>query len=237
MNNKDYALLEYLCEKYGPEIIEENFRSRLKNVYLPLAASAMITGGIGAYSSHMYNNHREPEQTELTPDQQKEKKIEDMIPHYHELVQAVKEYMNWAVNCIGHDYSEVEISPEKIVQFCYEDDYDLPMLLSALHLESHFGVTPRAKRTGSPCSIGCWDNGKNRIYYKDQNIAVKDYIKIMKRDFIRDRKWPVAFSDGNLTNKDGNRYASNEKYERELRSFRNRALRKFPILNVESQYN
>ena len=77
--------------------------------------------------------------------------------------------MKWAVNCVGHDYSEIEIAPETLVELSYAYKYDLPMLLAALHLESHFGITPRAKRTGSPCSIGCWDNGIGKRYASDKN--------------------------------------------------------------------
>ena len=151
MNKKDYILLEYLCEKYGPTIIEEGL---LKKFGPPLALGALtLAGGIGIHNTLNHRTAEEPQAIEQSVS------LADQIPNYHELVQTVKEYMNWAVNCIGHDYSEIEIKPETLVELSYEYKYDLPMLLAALHLESHFGITPRAKRTGSPCSVGCWDNG------------------------------------------------------------------------------
>ena len=172
MNKKDYMLLEYLCEKYGPNVIEEGLFKKLGPT---LAAGALtLAGGVGIHNAINHRTAEEPKAIEQSVS------FADQIPNYHELVQTVKEYMNWAVNCVGHDYSEIEINPETLVELSYAYKYDLPMLLAALHLESHFGITPRAKRTGSPCSIGCWDNGKDKVYYDDQNEAVEDYIRIMQ---------------------------------------------------------
>ena len=228
MNKKDYMLLEYLCEKYGPDIIEEGL---FKKVGPALAVGALtLAGGIGIHNTLNHRTAEEPQAIEQSVS------LADQIPNYHELVQAVKEYMNWAVNCIGHDYSEIEIKPETLVELSYEYEYDLPMLLAALHLESHFGITPRAKRTGSPCSVGCWDNGKDKVYYDDQNEAVEDYIRIMQNDFIRNRKFSVAFADGNLVNGMGKRYASDKNYEKNLRSMRLRAIKKFPVLNNQTYF-
>ena len=228
MNKKDYILLEYLCEKYGPDIIEEGL---FKKVGPALAVGALtLAGGIGIHNTLNHRTAEEPQAIEQSVS------LADQIPNYHELVQAVKEYMNWAVNCIGHDYSEIEIKPETLVELSYEYEYDLPMLLAALHLESHFGITPRAKRTGSPCSVGCWDNGKDKVYYDDQNEAVEDYIRIMQNDFIRNRKFSVAFADGNLVNRMGKRYASDKNYEKNLRSMRLRAIKKFPVLNNQTYF-
>lgn len=229
MNKKDYILLEYLCEKYGPNVIEEGF---FKKIGPSLVAGALtLAGGTGLH--HAINHHRSAEEPEAI---EQSVTLADQIPNYHELVQTVKEYMDWAVNCVGHDYSEIEIKPETLVELSYKYEYDLPMLLAALHLESHFGTTPRAKRTGSPCSIGCWDNGKDKVYYDDQNEAVEDYIRIMQDNFIRNRSFNVAFADGNLVNGIGKRYASDKNYERNLRSMRLRAIKKFPELNNQTYF-
>lgn len=227
MNKKDYLLLEYLCEKYGCDAVEEGFFRKLA----PIAAAGAIA--LGGAALHHNNQHRNIENPSAIEQQIP---IEDQIPNYHETVQAVKEYMNWAVNCIDHDYSEIEINPETLVELCYKYKYDLPMLMAALHCESHFGITPRAKRTGSPCSIGCWDNNIDKVHYNDQNEAVEDYIKIMQNNFIRGRSYADAFADGNLVNGIGKRYASKKDYEKTLRSMRNRAIRKFPNLNNQSYY-
>lgn len=233
MNKKDRLVLEYLCEKYGPDVIEEGFAKKLMPA---LTAGLIAYGGIAGINKLTHNAQNNDSDLTNSPATETTVSLEDIIPHYNELVQSVKEYMNWAVNCNGHDYSEIEIRPETLVELCYQYKYDLPMLLSALHLESCFGITPRAKRTGSPCSIGCWDNGKNKIYYDDQNEAVEDYIKIMQNNFIRGRKYSDAFADGNLVNGLGLRYASNKKYEPDLRYMRARAIKKFPELEYESYY-
>ena len=231
MTNKDYRLLEYLCEKYSADVIEESILRKLA----PAAVATGIALG-GVYTANSLS-HRNVEHTPQKIEVTQNIPIEDQIPHYHELVQAVKNYINWAVGCTGHTYDEVEVKPETLVEKAYEYEYDLPMLLSAFHLESGCGVTPRAKRTRSPFSIGCWDDNRNRAYYLDQNDAVESYIKIMQDKFIRGRRYTDAFADGGLVNGIGKRYASSTKYERDLRRMRQRAIDKFPDLEYLSYYD
>ena len=231
MNNKDYRLLEYLCEKYGADAVEEGFLRKLA----PAAVATGIALGGGYAVDSLSHRNIEPEQQEHVIVQNVP--VEEQIPHYHELVQAVKNYIAWAVGCTGHTYDEVEVKPETLVEKAYEYGYDLPMLLSAFHLESGCGVTPRAKRTKSPFSIGCWDDNQNRTYYLDQNDAVESYIQIMQDKFIRGRRYSDAFADGCLVNGAGNRYASSTKYEKDLRGMRQRAVNKFPDLEYLSYYD
>lgn len=226
MNNKDRLILEYLCEKYTPEVIEEGFLKKLS----PYVAGGLLTLGGIAINNHI-NSHNDNDIDNST--QEVVIPLSKQIPNYDELVSAVKDYMSWAVKCVGHDYSEIEITPEKLVELSYEYQYDLPMLLAALHLESHFGITPRAKRTNSPCSVGCWDNGQNRAHYNNQNAAVEDYIQIMQDNFIRGRSLADAFSNGGLVNGIGKRYASDKKYEQKLRSLRTKAIKNFPELEKQ----
>ena len=58
----------------------------------------------------------------------------------------------------------------------------------------------------------------------------------MQNDFIRNRKFSVAFADGNLVNGMGKRYASDKNYEKNLRSMRLRAIKKFPVLNNQTYF-
>ena len=121
MNKKDYMLLEYLCEKYGSDIIEEGLFKKLGPT---LAAGALtLAGGVGIHNAINHRTAEEPKAIEQSVS------FADQIPNYHELVQTVKEYMNWAVNCVGHDYSEIEINPETLVELSYVYKYDLLFLL------------------------------------------------------------------------------------------------------------
>ena len=127
MNKKDYMLLEYLCEKYGADIIEEGLFKKLGPT---LAAGALtLTGGVGVHNALNHRTADEPKAIEQSVS------LADQIPNYHELVQAVKEYMNWAVNCIGHDYSEIEIKPETLVELSYEYEYDLQIVRGGILLQ------------------------------------------------------------------------------------------------------
>lgn len=232
MTKTDRKLLEYLCEIYGTDIIEEKFKDDMKKKYAPIVVACVLGfGGIGGINAISNNTNKHKADVEvITQEKEPEKPIEEQIPNFDETVECVKDYITYAVGCIGKTYDEVSIHPETLVKLCYEYDYDLPMLLAALHQESHFGTTPRAKRTNSPCSVGCWDNGQNRIIYKNQDDAVEHYIKLMKRDFIRGRSIDTVLSDGHLVNKDGNRYASDTNYEKKLRRLRNKILKNFSVL-------
>lgn len=232
MTRADRELLEYLCEIYGTDIIEEKFTDNMKKKYAPIIVACLLgAGGIGGIHTVANNNRAGTELTAQKDTVVTPKPLEEQIPNFDKTVQEVKDYITYAVGCIGKTYEDVDIHPETLVKLCYTYDYDLPMLLSALHQESHFGTTPRAKRTNSPCSVGCWDDGQNRITYKSQDDAVEHYIKIMKNNFIRDREIEDVLTDGNLVNGAGNRYASDKDYEKKLRRLRNKIMKKFPNLS------
>lgn len=233
MTKTDQELLEYLCEIYGTNVIEEKFTDDMKKKYAPIVVACLLGfGGLTGLNTLSNDINKSKSGIELVKQEKtSEKTIEEQIPNFDETVQDVKDYITYAVGCIGKTYDDVSIHPETLVKLCYQYDYDLPMLLSALHLESHFGTTPRAKRTNSPCSVGCWDDGQNRITYKNQDEAVEHYIKLMKNNFIRGRSIDTVLSDGNLVNGDGNRYASDVNYEKKIRRLRNRIIKNFPELS------
>lgn len=229
MTKNDKQLLEFLCETYGTDVIEEKLLSDMFKKHkakAPIIAACLLSFAAARGIDTAVENKRirdaEIESYNDWPGK--------YIPNYEEKVFAVDEYMRYAVECIGKTIHDVEIDPGVLVKMAYDNNYDLPMLMAAIHLESHFGVTDRAKRTNSPCSIGCWDNGDNRIRFMDQEEGIEYYIQIMKKNYIRGRDIGTVLQNGNLVNGIGKRYASDKNYERKLRYLRSNILKMFPVL-------
>lgn len=150
---------------------------------------------------------------------------------FNKKVEAVKKYMAYAAENVNFNPENIKISPEKIVASCDETGFDLPLLMAQAHMESCFGLTPRAQKTNSVFSIGSYDNGKNASIYSTQDDSIAPYIKIVQNDYLRDRSIEDMLSPGNFTNKNNHRYASEKNYESNINSIRNRIIRMFPILS------
>ena len=103
-------------------------------------------------------------------------------------VNAVKEYMKIAAENQGYNPEDIKLSPEAMVLAADENDFDLPFLLAQAHLESCFGLTPRARKTNSVFSVGCYDNGKNVCKYSTQDDSIVPYINLIKNDYLVDGK-------------------------------------------------
>lgn len=145
-------------------------------------------------------------------------------------VNAVKSYMEYAAKNQNFDPQNIQLDPEYLVRVCDEEGFDLPLLMAQAHLESCFGLTPRARKTNSVFSVGSYDNGKDACTYSTQNDSVKPYIRLMKSDYLNDKDIDQMLSPGNMVNQLNKRYASNPKYENGVKSIRNRILRMFPEL-------
>lgn len=148
-----------------------------------------------------------------------------------EKINAVREFMNIALTNQGYSLSQSKLSPEAIVDSCEKENFDIPFVMAAANLESCFGVTKRAGSTNSVFSVGCYDNGKNKVKYKSQNDCIIPYIKLLKNDYLIDGKTiGDLLKPGCFVNFDGKRYASNKNYEKQLASIRNKIIKKYPIL-------
>ena len=122
------------------------------------------------------------------------------------------------------------MSPEKIVDICDENGFDLPLLLAQAHQESCFGMTNRARRTNSVWSVGSYDNGKDVCKYANQNSSIQPYINLMKNNYLADKTIDELLSPGNFVNKKGLRYAQDKNYEGKIKNLRNRIINKYPEL-------
>lgn len=150
---------------------------------------------------------------------------------YQQKVQACKDYMEYALKNQGYGMDSTKLNPETLVKEADAASFDLPFLMAAAHLESCFGATNLAQKTGSVFSEGLWDNGKIRTTYSDPNDSVGGYIRLLNNDYLLGGKSldDLMKPDG-FTNKNGHRYASDKNYEGKLKNVRARIIRMFPVL-------
>ena len=146
-------------------------------------------------------------------------------------VNAVKKYMKAAAENQGYNPEDIKLSPEAMVLAAEENDFDLPFLLAQAHLESCFGLTPRARKTNSVFSVGCYDNGKNVCKYSTQDDSIVPYINLIKNDYLVDGKTiENLLQKGKFVNAINKRYASDPYYEGKVKNIRNRIVSRFPEL-------
>ena len=151
-------------------------------------------------------------------------------PNFQEKVAAIKEYMTMAAKNQNYNPDSIQISPEKMVEACNQTGFDLPLLIAQAHLESCFGLTPRARRTNSVFSVGSYDNGKDMAKYTTQDDSILPYIDLMKNHYLTGKTIDDILKPGGFVNTQNKRYASDKSYENKVRSIRNKIVSKYPIL-------
>jgi flagellum-specific peptidoglycan hydrolase FlgJ len=150
---------------------------------------------------------------------------------YLKKVQACEDYMKIALKNQGFDLGSTGLKPETLVSVAESRDFDLPFLMAAAHLESCFGATPRAKKTNSVFSVGCYDNGKDAVTYADPNDSVDAYVNLLNNHYLVGGKTIYdLMAPGQFVNELGKRYASNKAYEGKIKAIRNSIIRRFPEL-------
>lgn len=106
------------------------------------------------------------------------------------------------------------MSATNIVNQCLSEEYDITLLLSQGHLETHFGTSGRNV-------FGLY--GKR---YSHPDSSVSDYISLMKRKFIINRTTEQLLAENvNWEYNRRVRYAGNPNYGRQLTQIRNNMLR------------
>lgn len=219
----------YILESYMGQIDESIDFSMLWQKYKKALMAGIATTAIVASINNLNINQNSKNQL-MDLVQQELLAKQDSI--HNEKVKAVQDYMNVAVKNQGFNPQNLKLSAEEMVNACEEYGYDLPLLMAQAHLESCFGFGRRARETGSVFSIGCYDNGKNRVKYATQNDSIRPYIRIMQRDYFGDDKTiDNLLTPKSFVNKQGNRYAQDKNYENKVKNIRNKILRKYPVLS------
>jgi flagellum-specific peptidoglycan hydrolase FlgJ len=95
-----------------------------------------------------------------------------------------------------------------------------PKLILAQGLnETHFGTNPAAKRAqkyNSAFGMGSFDDGSQRMTFKDGTDATLQYAKLLRNEYLGDKD-SLSLLD-NYVNLKGKRYASDKNYETKLKS-------------------
>ena len=155
---------------------------------------------------------------------------EAVDPKFEEKVAAIKEYMTMAAKNQNYDPKKIQISAEKMVEACNKAGFDLPLLIAQAHLESCFGLTPRARKTNSVFSVGSYDSGKNACTYSTQDDSIEPYINLMKNNYLGQKSVGDILKPGAFVNNQNNRYATDKNYEKKVANIRNKIIAKYPIL-------
>ena len=145
---KEYSMLqeitgETLTEGFDIKSLINRYKAALA---AGIAASVIAFAIDGLGLNEKYKNYIKQEVgVEQQVNTLRDKKIEDVTKY---IAQALKN-QNMSIE-------NLQLSPEKIVDVCQKNNFDLPLLLAQAHLESCFGMTNRARKTNSVWSVGSW---------------------------------------------------------------------------------
>ncbi len=129
------------------------------------------------------------------------------------LINEVNSYINSVTNSSALDGIV-------IVNSCLKYNIDICFVLAQAEIESHFGTKGLARKTNSVFNVFAFDgqsyheinkNGK----YSHPNNSVEPYLNLLCKEYLIDGKTEYDLLH-NYINKDGNRYASDENYEKNL---------------------
>ena len=231
---KEEAIVQVMCESLMEDTSIGKMVEKLKAavvagaITIPLALLAVDRLPVSDFQKEHLKNQIETIKSENGNSISLAQAQADSL--FNQKVDAVKQYMAYAAKNVKLNPENIKISPEEMVKACDETGFDLPLLMAQAHMESCFGLTPRAQRTNSVFSIGSYDNGKDAVTYPTQDASIKPYITIMQRDYLRDRGVDDMLSPGNFTNQNNQRYATAKNYENSVNSVRNRIIKMYPIL-------
>lgn len=113
------------------------------------------------------------------------------------------------------------MTAENIIEHCLEYDFDITLLLSQGHLETHFGTTGRNV-------FGIY--GKR---YSHPDKAVPDYLELMTQRFIINRTTEDLLNSGfTWENNRRAKYASNPNYCAEIKRIRREIINNTNIMQL-----
>ena len=221
-----------LCEQLNESASFKEMAKKIRNAIMIGCAATTIISAIARANisdaekqqlTNMVN-------TEMQAQNNKEGQ-EEASDDFQKKVDAVSNYMATALKNQGYTMNSTGLKPETMVKVCEEKGFSLPFMMAAAHLESCFGATNRARKTNSVFSVGSYDNGKNVVTYSDPNDSVADYVDLLERRYLDGKTLNDLLRPGGFMDKDGHRYASNPKYERQLSSIINKIKNKYPELS------
>jgi len=102
-----------------------------------------------------------------------------------------------------------------VLKYAEKYEIDVRMFLTQGYIESHYGTKGLATRTNSVCNVGAWDDGTITHRYKHPNESIEPYFKLLATNYLVNKTEQDLLK--NFVDKNGNRYASYQFYEQELK--------------------
>ena len=225
-------------EKIGSHI--KRFGNRVMSVLTIaiVAILAMLLLGSGynnadaaLVSPYMYGSYRDSTELFIEMDTTalfKNLNVQYLIEYYDSVSNAKKiQLLVDSVNNVKSDLIEEvggyirkyapksRMSAANIVEQCLEKNFDLPLLLSQAHQETHFATC------GSNNCFGI----KNKKKYTHPDQCVEDYISLMQRRYIINRTVEEALKSNLRLEKGGGYYSETATYSKSISGLRNNILR------------
>lgn len=133
-------------------------------------------------------------------------------------------------NYISTIAPRAEIDPYILIDLCTEYDIDVAFVMAQGQIESHYATAGTAKRTKSIFNVGAYDGHsaarqcRNGFGFEDPNDSIEPYLILLTSDYLVNGK-TINDLMNNYVNHLGMRYASNRKYESQLKSVYNKIYR------------
>lgn len=123
-----------------------------------------------------------------------------------------------------------EIDPYILIDLCTEYNIDVAFVLAQGQIESHYATKGTASRTNSIFNVGAYDGHsaarqcRNGFGFENPNDSIEPYLILLTNDYLVNGK-TINDLMTNYVNYLGMRYASNRKYESQLKSVYNKIYR------------
>lgn len=123
-----------------------------------------------------------------------------------------------------------EIDPYILIDLCTEYNIDVAFVMAQGQIESHYATAGTAKRTKSIFNVGAYDGHsaarqcRNGFGFDDPNDSIEPYLILLTSDYLVNGK-TINDLMTRYVNYLGMRYASNPKYESQLKSVYNKIYR------------
>ena len=142
-----------------------------------------------------------------------------------ELIIAVSDYITMYNN-------DSQLNVKLLITLSDLYNINLNFILAQAHLESHFGTQGLAKYTNSIFNVGSYDDGQIRHRYNHPDESIEPYLQLLQKNYLVNKTEEDLLKQ--FTDYNGNRYASNDKYEKDLSRIIKNIERKTPIdsLNI-----
>lgn len=233
ITKEDLREILKLIGKYGEDALLSLIKAKpyMKKALPIVAAAGLSLGGSELYHHFKGQNDTETEKTETVQYNNPYGMTDADYDLFQRKVKALKREIDRVLAYKNKSTDDIKFDIENVVYLCYKYDFDLTLLTAMMQGESHFGTSKRATETGSVISIGQHDD-RTVVTYPSQDACFEPYIKIVQNDYLDNGNKSVddILADGKFVNYQGNRYASNPNYEKNIRQIRNRLIRTVPVL-------